>query len=196
MQQEIEATYPDVSHDELREKLKTLGATLKQPMHVMKKAIYDYPDLRLDAIASWIRVREEAGKITMGYKRRQSETVEGMYEVEFDISDYDKAREFLEAIGLKTKALQESKREVWQLDDCTVTLDEWPWIPTYAEVEGPNESSVRGVSSKLDLDYDTAMFDSIDAIYLKHFDVTRTEISSVLIAFGPVPEWLEAKRRK
>jgi hypothetical protein len=75
-------------------------------------------------------------------------------------------------------------------------LDEWPWIPPYVEVEGPSETSVRAVSERLGFDYDTALFDSTDAIYQKYFDVTRTEISTVPLAFGPVPEWLEAKRRK
>lgn len=195
MRTEIEATFLDVVHDDLRTKLKAVGATLKQPMYMMKRAIYDYADLRLDKEKAWIRVRQEADKVTLGFKQRQSETADGMREIEFDVSDYAKACEFLEAIGLQTKALQESKREVWQLDDCEVTLDEWPWIPPYMEVEGSNEDAVRSASGKLGLQYDKAVFDSIDGIYLQHFDVTRTEISSVPIAFGPVPEWLGKKRR-
>jgi len=195
MQTEIEATFLAINHDELRAKLQAAGATLVQPMYLMKRSIYDYADLRLDQQKSWIRVRQEADKVTMGFKQRESETADGMREIEFEISDYAKACEFLEAIGLKTKAVQESKREVWRLDDCEVTLDEWPWIPQYVEVEGPSENAVRDVSAKLGLTYEAAVFDSIDIIYIKFFDVTRTEISSVPIAFGPVPRWLEKKRR-
>lgn len=196
MQQEIEATFLDVAHEVLRQKLKDSGGTCAQPMYLMKRAIYDYADLRLDKKAAWIRVRQEADRTTMGFKQRQSETLEGMREIEFTVDDYTKACQFLEAIGLAPKATQESKRETWRLDDCEVMLDEWPWIPTFVEVEGPNEQAVRAVAQKLGLDYDTAMFDSNDAIYVKHFDVTRTEISTVPIVFGPVPEWLEQKRRK
>jgi len=195
MQAEIEATFLNIDHDELRMKLKAAGASLVQPAYVMKRSIYDYADLRLDQQKSWIRVRQEADKVTMGFKQRESETADGMREIEFDVSDYEKACEFLEAVGLKTKAVQESKREVWRLDDCEVTLDEWPWIPPYIEVEGPNERAVRGASAELGLTYEAAIFDSIDGVYLKYFDVTRTEISTVPIAFGPVPEWLEKKRR-
>ncbi len=195
MQAEIEVTFLDLSHDDLRAKLHALGATLEQPAYVMKRAIYDYADLRLDDKKSWIRVRQEADRVTMGFKRRESETANGMREIEFNVDDYVKACEFLEAVGLKAKAVQESRREVWRLDGCEVTLDEWPWIPPYAEIEGPNEGAVRSTSAKLGLHYETGIFDSIDGVYLKYFDVTRTEISTVPITFGPVPAWLERKRR-
>lgn len=195
MKPEIEATFLDTDHSGMRKKLETLGAECLQPVHLMKRAIYDYADLRLDEQAAWIRVRQEADKTTMGFKQRQSETIEGMQEIEFDISDYDKACSFLEAIGLTPKAVQESKREVWKYKDCEIMLDEWPWIPSYAEVEGPDEAAVRGVSEELGFDYATAVFDSTDAIYRKYFDVTRREISTIPITFGPVPEWLEKRRR-
>lgn len=195
MQAEIEATFLNIEHDQLRSKLRAVGATLVQPMHLMKRSIYDYADLRLDQKKAWIRVRHEASKTTMGFKQRQSETPDGMREIEFDVSDYAKACEFLEAVGLKTKAVQESKREVWRLGDCEVTLDEWPWIPPYIEIEGPGEDAIQDISRQLGLNYNAAVFDSIDGVYLKYFDVTRTEISTVPIAFGQVPEWLEKKRR-
>lgn len=192
---EIEATFLEQPHDGVRKKLASLGATCEQPAHAMKRTVYDYPDLRLDKQAAWIRVRQEADKTTMGYKQRQSETIEGMREIEFDIGSYEKACDFLEAIGLKPKAVQESRRETWKLNDCEIMLDEWPWIPPYIEVEGPSEASVRQVSEMLGLDFATAVFDSTDAIYQKYFDVSRTEISTVPIVFGDVPQWLEQKRK-
>jgi adenylate cyclase class 2 len=195
MNTEIEATFLDVDHDELRDKLKALGAECIEPKHDMMRTTYDYPDLRLDKIAAWVRVRQEADKITMAFKHRQAENADGMKEVELVVSDYKDACSFLEAVGLTVKAKQETRRELWRLGDCEIMLDEWPWIPPYAEVEGPSEASVRTASEQLGFDYATAMFDSADGAYMKYFDVTRTEISTVPIAFGPVPEWLEAKRR-
>ena len=131
----------------------------------------------------------------MGFKQRKSETIDGMREIEVIVSDYGKTCALLEAIGLKPKAVQESKRETWLLGSCEVMLDEWPWVPPYAEVEGPDEQAVRAVSQTLGLDYGAAVFDSTDAIYRSYFDVTRTEISTVPIMFGAIPEWLEAKRK-
>jgi len=30
---------------------------------------------------------------------------------------------------------QETRREKWMLDDAEVTIDTWPWIPTFIEIE-------------------------------------------------------------
>lgn len=195
MNTEIEATFLEVDHDALRARLEELGATCAEPQHDMRRTVYDFPDLRLDKKAAWVRVRQEAEKITMTFKHRQSETSEGMKEVELVINDYADACAFLEAIGLTVKGVQETKREVWRLGNCEIMLDEWPWIPAYVEIEGPSEADVKSVSEQLGFDYGTALFDSADGVYQKYFDVTRTEISTVPIAFGPVPDWLEAKRR-
>jgi adenylate cyclase, class 2 len=195
MKPEIEATYLEQNHEKIRDMLKSKGATCLHEKYLMKRTIFDYPDLRLDNQAAWIRVRQEATKTTMGFKQRQDETIEGMREIEFTIDDYTKACDFLEAIGLAPKAVQESRREIWRLGDCEIMLDEWPWIPTYIEIEGPTKEAVQKVTSELGLDYNTAIFDSTDAIYQKYFDVSRTEISTVPIKFGPIPNWLEEKRK-
>lgn len=195
MQTEIEATFLDISHDALRSRLQAAGGVCEQPLHLMRRAVYDYADLRLDKQAAWIRVRQEADRVTMAFKQRQAESIDGMQEIEFEASSYNKACTFLGAIGLVPKALQESKREVWRLGECQIMLDEWPWIPPYVELEADSEAIVRGAAARLEFEYDQAIFDSTDAIYQKYFDVTRTEISTVPITFGVVPEWLEARRR-
>lgn len=197
MNTEIEAKFLEIDHDELRAKLKELGAVVTESNHDMLRTIYDFPDLRLDKKAAWVRVRKEGSDVTtMTFKHRQSETAEGMKEVELVVSDYDDARAFLEAIGLTPKAVQETRREVWRLGGCEIMLDEWPWIPPYVEVEGPSEASIRSVSEQLGFNCADAMFDSADGVYMRYFDVTRTEISAARIMFGPVPDWLEAKRKQ
>lgn len=194
MQQEIEATFLGIDHDALRAQLKALGGTCSQPEFLMRRAVFDYSDQRLDRQAAWVRVRQEYDRVTMCYKQRKTSNIDGMYEVEFVVSDYDKACGFLQAIGLEHKARQETKRELWLLDGCQVTLDTWPWIPQYVEIEAPDESSVRAVAQKLGFQWSNALFDSADAVYQRYYDVTRTEISTVNLTFSPVPDWLEAKR--
>jgi adenylate cyclase class 2 len=195
MQTEIEATYLDVNHEQLRARLAAIGAHCETPRFDMFRVVYDYPDLRLDKMAAWVRVRREADKVTMSFKHRQSESAQGMKEVELVVNSYEDACVFLESIGLTEKARQETRREIWQLDGCEIMLDEWPWIPPYVEIEGPAESSVQAVSEKLGFSCKSAFFDSADGVYQQYFDVTRTEISTVPITFKPAPDWLEAKRR-
>ncbi|WP_228815390.1 CYTH domain-containing protein [Nocardia puris] len=74
--------------------------------------------------------------------------------------------EILTAIGLTQTRYQENYREEWSLGDVVFDLDTWPDLPTFLEVEGPDESSVRRAAADLGLDYSQAKFGSVDTIYL------------------------------
>lgn len=195
MSTEIEATFVEVDHDKLRGILKSLGAELVYPSFLMQRSVWDYPDLRLDKERAWVRLRKESDKITLAFKQRHGLTIDSMDEVEVAVDNYDAAGSFLESLGLKVKSRVASKREAWRFDGCEITLDEWPWIPPYVEIEGPNEETVKSVAEKLGFDWASAIFDSIDGVYLRYYDVTRTEISSTDMNFGAVPDWLEGRRR-
>jgi adenylate cyclase class 2 len=196
MAAELEATFVNISHEDLRHRLKKAGATLVQPMTLMRRIIFDYPNMRLDNQTAWLRLRDEGDKVMLTYKQRLSSTLDGMKEIETEVSSFEQTAELLKAIGMIIKASQETKREVWTMSGCQITLDDWPWIPPFTEIEGQTETAVKAACEQLNFSWGEAIFDSIDAIYLQHFDVTRTEISSADIRFGVVPEWLEAKRIK
>jgi adenylate cyclase class 2 len=195
MNSEIEATFTDVNPEEVRAKLKVLHAEQIYPERLMRRQIFDYPDLRLDQKAAWVRLRDEGDKITLAYKERSDETIGGMKEVELVVDGFEETKSFLEAVGLTSKAYQESKRELWFINACHVTIDLWPWLNPLVEIEGPSEELVRQASDELGFDWSKALFDSADSVYIQSFEVSRTEISSTDLVFGPIPEWLEAKRK-
>ena len=168
---------------------------LAHPEYEATRITFDHEDLRLDAKAAWVRLRREPQHTTLAYKRRANETIDGMQEVEVVVSDFNKTKMFLEAVGLVVKSEQQSRREVWELDGVEIMLDSWPWLDAVVEVEAGSESEVQRVCSVLGLAWSEAIFDSIDGVYIEVFDVTRTEICTVPWQFGPVPDWLEAKRR-
>ncbi len=192
---EIEAMFVGVDHDKLRKQLSDAGASLVHSEYEATRITFDYEDLRLDAKAAWIRLRKEPQHTTLAYKRRGNETIEGMQEVEVVVDDFDRTKVFLESIGLVIKSEQQSKREIWELNGVEVMLDSWPWLDPVVEVEGKTEQDVKQICSTLGLDWSEAIFDSIDGVYTDIFDVTRTEICTVPWRFGPIPEWLEAKRK-
>ncbi len=196
MNTEIEATFIGPAHADVRRKLEAAGATLVTPERLIRRTIFDYEDLRLDKKAAWIRLRDEGDAITLTFKQRNSETIEGMKEIELVVDDYDKTKAFMLAIGLSIKAEQETKRELWKLGTTEIMLDTWPWLDPITEVEGKDEDTVRRVSAQLGFDWEKAIFDSADKLYMLTFDVTRTEICTVPLTFGPIPAWLEERRRK
>ena len=196
METEIEAKFPDVDVAALRARLNKCGAKLIHPEVQMCRHVFDYPDKRLEKIGGWVRVRQENCKVTMSYKQLNDRTLHGTKEITIMVDDYDKAHDFLTSIGLASHAYQETTRETWLYKDVEVTIDTWPWIPTFVELEGPSEELVREVANDLNFNWDEAMHGSVETVYQMHYDFTEAEIDNwEEIRFCPPPEWLLAKKR-
>ena len=197
METELEAKFLDINADSLRKKLKEIGASLVHPEQLMKRKVFDFPDERLEKEGGWVRVRDEGNKITLSYKRLVDRTLHGTKEITVEVSDFEKTCNILIAAGLQVDAYQETKRERWELDGSEITIDTWPWIPTFVEIEANSEEKLKEIVKKIDLDWLKAMHGSVETAYQKYFDVTEEEVDNwEIITFTPVPEWLEVKRRK
>lgn len=191
MNLEIEATFIEINKNKLREKIKSLGGKLLQPEMLMRRVIFDLPGSNRFA-----RVRDEGNKIVMTYKCHHDNTLLGTEEINVEVNDYDSTIDFLKAVGLEAKAVQETLREEWELDGVELDIDTWPWIPTYVEIEGPSAEAVESVAQKLGFDMKNAHYGSVDEIYKLYYDVTNADINYCPeIKFTDTPDWLEQKRR-
>lgn len=199
MQTEIEAKFLSVDHNTLRVKLQGIGAKCSQPMRLMRRYNFDFPDHHLQNERNgWVRVRDEGNKVTLSYKQLNDRTLHGTKEIGLKISSFEDAKLFLESIGLESTSYQETKRESWKLGDIEIELDLWPWTKPYIEIEAPSEESLREVVSELGLAWESAVHGSVEVVYLAEYDVTEEEIDNLpLIRFeDPVPEVLKPKRKK
>ena len=193
METEIEAKFLDIDPEEMRERLRNLGAELIHPEVLMKRKVFDHPTNKQ---GDWLRVRDEGGKITMSYKKVIDRTVHGTKEINIEVSHFDNACAILAAAQLRLGSYQETRREKWILDGAEVTLDTWPWIPTFVEIEASSETQLRSVAKKLALDWDKALYGSVEPAYQKYYDVTEAEINGWKeIVFSPVPDWLLKRKR-
>ena len=197
MKPEIEAKFLDVDHDALRAKLKELGAECVQPMRLMKRKNYDFSDGRLRKVGGWVRLRDEGGKVTLSYKQLKDRTLLGTQEVSVAVNDFESADALLQAIGLKVKTYQETRRESWRLDEFEIELDEWPWVKPFAEIEGPDEAGLKELAAKLGLDWRNVCHGSAEIVYRAEYDLTDEEFNGIpVVTFEePVPDWLEQRRR-
>lgn len=196
MHTEIEAKFPGIDAGKLRAALASKGATLEHAEVLMRRKNYDYPDRRLEKIGGWIRVRDEGNKVTLSYKQLNARTLHGTKEVNVVVDDFDKTCQFLETIGMVAKSYQETKREKWGHKGVEITIDTWPWVPTFVELEGPTEELVKEVASDLGFDWNTAMHGSVESIYQMHYDFAEEEIDGwESITFIAPPEWLLAKKK-
>ena len=197
MQTELEAKFLEVDPTALREKLTALGASLAYPERLMRRKVFDFPDGRLQKQGAWIRVRDEGDRVTVSYKQLLNRSLYGTKEITVTVNDFAETCALLETIGLKERAHQETKREKWLWDKSEITIDTWPWIPTFVEIEGISETEIRKQAEALGFDWDTVLHGSVETAYQKQYDVTEEEVDGwPVISFSPIPDWLEAKRKQ
>lgn len=194
MGNEIEAQFLDIDKNEVRAKLKEIGAKLVKPEVLMRRIIFDLGK------HEYARVRDEGGgKIVMTYKKiKDDKSILGTKEVNIVIDNYENGILLLKSCGLVPKAEQESYRETWEYGDVEICIDTWPWIPTFVEVEGPSEKSVWETAEKLGLKREKAKFGSVDTTY-QHYYGVDTEIVNlhtpkILFEMEP-PEWARKMKK-
>jgi adenylate cyclase class 2 len=194
MKTEIEAKFLNQNHDSIRQRLRQAGAVCEYPMKLMRRTVFDYPSRSLQKQGAWVRLREELdGSIEMTLKQVKKDTLTGTREATVTVGDYEAAIPFLTALGLEVKGEQESKREVWQLGDVEIMLDEWPWVRPFIEIEAPTEASVKEVASKLGLHWSEAKFGGVTPVYVAEYIITKDEFEALDLSmkFGdPIPDAL------
>lgn len=173
MQTEYEATFTDIDVTDIKNRLRALNAVCLKPEFLQRRITFDLP---IPHISTWIRVRDEGKKITLTLKRVDGNIIEGQKEILIEVSDFNKAGELLEAIGCVRKSFQESKRELWLFSGVEITIDTWPFLDPYIEIEGQSEDAVRATASALGLEYATARFCTVDMLYKKKYGKTIDEL--------------------
>lgn len=163
MKHEYEAKFLAVDVADLQTKLAALGAVQAFPRTLLTRKIFE-SDV-LDG-SQWVRLRNEGTRTTLTLKQVTDATsIHGTTEIETEVGDLQAMAEILTNLGLHEVRYQENFREEWQLGDIAFDFDTWPDLPTFLEIEGPDEASVRQAAARLGLDYVEARFGSVDAIY-------------------------------
>ncbi|MFH0923465.1 MAG: CYTH domain-containing protein [Candidatus Falkowbacteria bacterium] len=172
---EYEATFENINKDEMRKKLEEAGAKLIRPEFLQKRVVFYLPNKQKHA---WLRVRDEGDKNTMSLKIIDGDKIQDQKEICLNIDNFAKAVEFLIAIGCEKKGYQETRRELWKLDSVEITIDEWPFLEPFVEVEGKSEQDVKKVCAKIGLNYNKALFCAIGELYKRKYGVSLEYINN------------------
>jgi adenylate cyclase class 2 len=167
---EIEAKFLDVNQEEVREKLRELGATQDYPMRLMRRLVVQ--SSAMQDKGAYVRVRDEGDKVTMTLKRKEANTIDGILEAETEVADFDTTMEILRGFEPPLQSFQESKREKWRQDGVEIVLDEWPWVKPFVEIEGESELAVRAMAERLGFAWEEAVFGSIMQVYRAEYPRT------------------------
>ncbi|MBN1457828.1 MAG: class IV adenylate cyclase [Sedimentisphaerales bacterium] len=72
-------------------------------------------------------------------------------EIEMSPEDIMKVEDMLSGLGFSKFFEYEKKRQMWELDECSVCLDSVPLLGDFVEVEGPGADEIEAVIVKLGL---------------------------------------------
>lgn len=174
---EYEATFANVDKDGVREKLRRSGATLVRAEFLQRRAVFRLPEGH-EIEGGWLRVRDEGDRVTMSLKVVDGDEIHNQKETMLVVNSFEEARKFLLSLGCLVKAFQESKRELWALDGVEITIDEWPFLSPFVEVEGDSEELVKIVSEKIGFDYAQAKFCAVDTLYSERYQIAPERINN------------------
>ncbi len=165
---EIECRFLEIDKEAIKKKLIEIGAVDKGEVMLEETIIYN-PDGTWRKDNRFARVRKSGDTVTLSYKEHRTHTIDGTFEIELHVDDYEKAALLLEATGLKVYRRQQKKRHTFTLDGATFDIDTWPRVPTYIEIEGDSEEKVKKAAAAIGLDYSKAVFQNasfvIEEIY-------------------------------
>ena len=131
---EIEIKIETNDFEPTKKQLKLIGA--KKESSVFEKNIIFDKNNTFKNNDCLLRIRNDK-KITMCYKgpREKSDTIQIREEIEFEVSNLEKAIQFIKRLGFKQTKIYEKKRETWQYKNTEIVLDELPF-GKYIEIEG------------------------------------------------------------
>ncbi|MEU9028141.1 CYTH domain-containing protein [Streptomyces sp. NPDC048383] len=147
----------DVAH--LQVKLAKLGAVQVFPPTLVTCRIFEH-DLLGDA---WLRLRDERTRSILTLKQVADAAKAGNTETE--VADLHAMAEILRRLGLREARYQEHYRERWRLREAGYNFETWPDLPTFLEIEAPDEASTRQAAALIELCAAEARFGSVEEIY-------------------------------
>lgn len=142
-----------------------LGGGLIQSRVLEMNIRFDLPDARLQSDRRVLRLRRDTDvRLTYKSASTNEQGVLSRTEIEFIVEDFEKAKQFLEALGYQPIFYYEKYRTTYELDGIFVMLDELPY-GNFVEIEGETIEAIRKVADALNLKWDAAIGTSYAALF-------------------------------
>lgn len=163
--QEIEAKFYVRDLERIRLSLQNLNARLIQSRVLETNIRFDLPDAKLRAEGRVLRLRRDTdARLTYKSAGKNEQGVLIRKEIEFVVGDFEKAKQFLEALGYQKLVYYEKYRTTYQLEETLIMLDKLPY-GDFVEIEGETIESIRAVANQLNLTWETAIATSYHALF-------------------------------
>lgn len=155
-----------LSHLEgIEEQLRSMGGELINGRTYEINLRFDDPTQELTRTRQVLRLRRDV-RTYLTYKSPGTvvDGVQQRTEIEIEIDDFDRGRQFLEALGYQVSMIYEKYRTMYSFHQVIVCLDEMPY-GYFIELEGENSEDIRSAAQSLTLPWDAAIGESYAAIF-------------------------------
>jgi adenylate cyclase class 2 len=180
VKQIYEAKFLRVDVADLQAKLVALGAIQTFPRTLLTRRIFE-SDIRRQT--TWVYLRDLGARSTLAMKHVVGrDGIDGVVEIETEVLDSHAMTEILCNLGMREVRYQENYRDEWRLGTVIFDFDTWPNLPTFLEIVGQDEASVRNATTLLELDYLEDEYGSVDLIYAR--DAGRAILAEPTVLFA------------
>jgi adenylate cyclase class 2 len=164
MAEETEAKFYVSSLDELQRRVEELGATRGDARVHELNLRFDNEAGDMQRRGRVLRLRQDT-RARLTYKDTDTMQPGSLTrrEVEITVSDFDTARELLEALGYKAIFIYEKYRTTYELHGQEIVLDELPY-GHFVEIEGDGER-LQATAEALGLKWGTVIRDSYSKLF-------------------------------
>lgn len=176
MAKEREVTILNIDEKVFVSKLLNNGA-VKKDEFLQRRYTYDFNPILPN---KWIRLRTNGKKTTLTIKEIKDKTaIDGTMELETVVGDFDVMNDILKELGYSYRNYQENYRIIYSLDNVEISIDSWPLIPTYAEIEGKTNEDVVMALEKLGYTLDDATTLDVTSIYNEIYGIDLLKIKEL-----------------
>lgn len=140
---EVEVKILEIDKDQVIKKLESLRA--KKVLDEEMFSVYYDIDYRGD-FERTMRIRKKNGKNILTFKRREKESkVRTSEEIEVVVDNFENMRRILKYLEVKERDASKTHRISYKIKNSLVEIDEKVGIPTYLEIESPDEDELKEV---------------------------------------------------
>jgi len=126
--QELEIKLHIININRIKDELSKIDCKLVRKRVLEKNFRFDTPDRRLSRAFQVLRLRfDTVARLTFKGPMQEEEGVRVRKEIEFTVSDFDAAYEFLQSLGYQVYMIYEKYRTVYKKGGLDVSVDELPY---------------------------------------------------------------------
>ncbi|GAB5522862.1 MAG: hypothetical protein Roseis2KO_07340 [Roseivirga sp.] len=196
MDNEFELKFLNIDTNETRNRLKNLGFSKSKPRTLMKRQTYHLPKSHPEYESKWGRVRDEGDRVTATikwYDKPERPSISEVHENEIIAQDWQHGADWIMNQGFTPTALQENYREIWtnaKMPDIEISIDTWPGLNPYIEIEAKNEERVVRLARDLGFQVKNSFAGGTEIVYEELLGIPSKTIKSLSeITFQNPPKY-------